>query len=162
MLERTGKILLKLLGICLSAAVALLTVDVLLGVASRYIWGAQIKWTEELATVLLIWVSFLGTAAAFEAKAHLGIDLLVEKLDAAVRRKTGIAVHLTVLVFIILVFELGGIKLVMQAVKHWNIMPALQVSDMVQFLPLPVSGVFILVFELCALKREFQKKEEKQ
>ena len=77
MLERTAAILLKILNICLASAVALLTLDVLLGVGSRYLWGAQIKWTEELATVLLIWVSFLGTAAAFEAKAHLGIDLLV-------------------------------------------------------------------------------------
>ena len=56
MLERMAALLLKILNVCLASAVALLTLDVLLGVGSRYLWGAQIKWTEELATVLLIWV----------------------------------------------------------------------------------------------------------
>ena len=51
---------LRLLNLILIAAVAVLVLDVLLGVASRYLWGAQVKWTEELATILLIWVSFLG------------------------------------------------------------------------------------------------------
>ena len=162
MLERVSAVLLKILNVVLASAVALLTVDVLLGVGSRYLWGAQIKWTEELATVLLIWVSFLGTAAAFESKAHLGIDLLVEKFDERIRRKTAMAVHLFTLAFVFLVFEVGGVKLVLQALRHWNVLPALQVSDMIQFLPLPVSGVFILVFELRALKREFQDKEKRR
>ena len=62
----------------------------------------------------------------------------------------------------ILVFEIGGIGLVLQAIRHWNVLPALQVSDMIEFLPLPVSGVFILVFELRALKREVRRREEKK
>ena len=162
MLERTAAILLKILNICLASAVALLTLDVLLGVGSRYLWGAQIKWTEELATVLLIWVSFLGTAAAFEAKVHLGIDLLVEKFDPGIRRESALGVHVLTLIFVILVFEIGGIGLVLQAVRHWNVLPALQVSDVIEFLPLPVSGVFILVFELRALGREVRRKEERE
>ena len=162
MLERMAVLLLKILNVCLASAVALLTLDVLLGVGSRYLWGAQIKWTEELATVLLIWVSFLGTAAAFESKAHLGIDLLMEKFDPEIRRKTALGVHFLTLFFVILVFEIGGIGLVLQAIRHWNVLPALQVSDMIEFLPLPVSGVFILVFELRALKREVRRREEKK
>ncbi len=79
MLRQLKACSLRLLNGILVGAVALLVLDVLLGVASRYLWGAQVKWTEELATILLIWVSFLGAAAAFEARAHLGIDFLTER-----------------------------------------------------------------------------------
>ena len=81
---------LRLLNLILIAAVAVLVLDVLLGVASRYLWGAQVKWTEELATILLIWVSFLGAAAAFEARAHLGIDFLTARFTPSARRKAEI------------------------------------------------------------------------
>lgn len=154
MLEGIRKHALKLLNFCLIISVAVLVLDVLLGVASRYLWGAQIKWTEELATVLLVWVSFLGIAAAFEARAHLGIDIVVNYFTVDMKPKMSVFIHLVTLIFVVIVFEIGGIKLVMQAVKHWNVLPALQVSDMIQFLPLPVSGLFILLFELCNLKKD--------
>ncbi len=156
MLESVKKRALQLLNIFLIVAVSALVIDVLLGVGSRYLWGAQIKWTEELATVLLVWVSFLGIAAAFEARAHLGIDIVVNYFNSREKARMSVFIHLVTLVFVVIVFEIGGIKLVMQAIKHWNVMPALQVSDVIQFLPLPVSGVFILLFELCNLKKDLK------
>ena len=65
MLRQLKACSLRLLNGILVGAVALLVLDVLLGVASRYLWGAQVKWTEELATILLIWVSFLGAGSSF-------------------------------------------------------------------------------------------------
>lgn len=159
MLEQFKRNAVRLLNLCLTILVSALVLDVLLGVASRYLWGAQIKWTEELATVLLIWVSFFGIASAFEARAHLGIDIVVERFSGGMKTKMSFFIHLVTLFFVLIVFEFGGIKLVMQAVRHWNVLPALQVSDVVQFLPLPLSGLFILLFELCCLKKNFEVKE---
>ena len=54
--------------------------------------------------------------------------------------------------------------LVRQALIHRNILPALQVSDVVMYLPLPASGVFILIYEVANLlddwKRETPAGEE--
>ena len=160
MLETLKRYALRILNFCLIAAVALLVVDVLLGVGSRYLWGAQIKWTEELATVTLIWVSFLGIAAAFEARAHLGIDLVTDRFTPGMQRKTALFIHIVTLLFVFIVFEIGGIKLVVQAIHHWNVLPALQVSDVVQYLPLPVSGLFILLFEVCLLRSDLAPQPE--
>ncbi|HMS67214.1 MAG TPA: TRAP transporter small permease subunit, partial [Saprospiraceae bacterium] len=33
-----------------------MTLDVLYGVVTRYVFGAQASWTEELARFLLIWI----------------------------------------------------------------------------------------------------------
>ncbi len=147
MLRRLKNGSLKFLNLILVIAVGALVLDVLLGVASRYLWGAQVKWTEELATILLIWVSFLGIAAAFEAKAHLGIDFLVERLSGCAQRRLELLSHLISIVFVCIAFLLGGGILVRQALVNVNILPALQVSDVVMYLPLPLSGLFILVYE---------------
>ncbi len=156
MLEQVKKQALRLLNVWLTVFVALLVLDVLLGVASRYLWGAQIKWTEELAGVLLIWVSCLGIAAAFEARAHLGIDILTNRFAVGMKRKMAFFIHSVTLAFTLVVFEIGGIKLVVQAFQHWNVLPALQVSDVVQYLPLPVSGLFILLFEAYNLREDLK------
>ena len=146
MLRQLKACSLRLLNGILVGAVALLVLDVLLGVASRYLWGAQVKWTEELATILLIWVSFLGAAAAFEARAHLGIDFLTERFPPSARRKTELAAHLCTIGFV-----------VRQALVHRNILPALQISDVVMYLPLPVSGVFILIYEVANLTADWRR-----
>ena len=160
MLETLKRYALRIQNFFLIAAVSLLVVDVLLGVGSRYLWGAQIKWTEELATVTLIWVSFLGIAAAFEARAHLGIDLVTDRFTPGMQRKTALFIHIVTLLFVFIVFEIGGVKLVVQAIHHWNVLPALQVSDVIQYLPLPVSGLFILLFEVCSLRNDLVPQPE--
>lgn len=157
MLRQLKACSLRLLNGILVGAVALLVLDVLLGVASRYLWGAQVKWTEELATILLIWVSFLGAAAAFEARAHLGIDFLTERCPPSARRKTELAAHLCTIGFVVIAFLLGGSILVRQALVHRNILPALQISDVVMYLPLPVSGVFILIYEVANLTADWRR-----
>ena len=157
MLRQLKACSLRLLNGILVGAVALLVLDVLLGVASRYLWGAQVKWTEELATILLIWVSFLGAAAAFEARAHLGIDVLTERFPPSARRKTELAAHLCTIGFVVIAFLLGGSILVRQALVHRNILPALQISDVVMYLPLPVSGVFILIYEVANLTADWRR-----
>ncbi len=157
MLGRIRRGSLRVLNFFLVAAVAVLVLDVLLGVASRYLWGEQVKWSEELATVLLVWVSFLGIAAAFEARAHLGLDFLVGKFSSGARRRCALAAHLFTIAFVIAGFLVGGGELAHKALVNLNILPALQVSDVVLSLPLPVSGVFILIYEISNFVEDWRK-----
>ncbi len=50
-------------------------------VLSRYLLEDPSPWTEELARFLLIWISMLGASYAFRQRAHLGLELLPEKLE---------------------------------------------------------------------------------
>ena len=45
------------------ALMGVLVLDVLWGVLSRYAFGQQAKWSEELARLLLVWVSFSALAS---------------------------------------------------------------------------------------------------
>lgn len=154
----------KFLDGALAVMVGMLVLDVLLGVASRYLWGAQVKWTEELATLLLVYVSIFGIAAAFDRCAHLGIDALTSHFDSKTRKQFALFAHVVTLLFVLIVFEIGGWMLVRQATVNLNILPALQVSDVVMFLPLPIGGLFVLLAEIRNLtedcRRDFNSETE--
>ena len=143
-------IMVKTLSFLLEASMALLVLDVLLGVVSRYVVGKQVSWTEELACLLLVWSSFFGIALAFNSRSHLGIDLIVNMMADAPRKTASTIAHLVTLAFTVTAFLYGGCFLLHKAAfVTRNVMPALQIPDAVMYLPIPVSGLFILYFEIC-------------
>ena len=56
-------------------------VVVLAGVVSRYVVNHPIAGSDEIATLVLVWLTFLGGAVAQRRRAHLSVSLFVERLD---------------------------------------------------------------------------------
>ena len=96
-----------LLSWLLIVAMATLVLDVIWGVVTRAV-GDQASWSEELATILIVWVSLLGGALAFQTKAHLGVDYFVGKFDPGVAKNIAIVSFVLVLFFAVAVFLVGG------------------------------------------------------
>jgi TRAP-type C4-dicarboxylate transport system permease small subunit len=124
---------------------AVLVLDVLWQVLARVFPLIPSFWTEELATVLLIWVALLGACVAFERKGHLGIDYLVEKLPAGGRHAVGILIHATTALFAGGVLIYGGIAVVRAVLIFKQPLPALGIDMGYVYLALPISGVLILL-----------------
>ena len=59
--------LVRSLEVLIIVMVALLTLTVLWGVFTRFVMGRQAQYTDELARMLLVWVSMIGAALAFAA-----------------------------------------------------------------------------------------------
>ena len=53
------------------------TVLVMLNVILRYFLNMGLFWTEEVATGCFVWSVFLGAAAGYKIKMHVGVDMLV-------------------------------------------------------------------------------------
>jgi len=53
------------------------TVLVMLNVILRYFFNLGLFWTEEVATGCFVWSVFLGAAAGYKIKMHVGVDMLV-------------------------------------------------------------------------------------
>lgn len=53
------------------------TVLVMLNVILRYFFNMGLFWTEEVATGCFVWSVFLGAAAGYKIKMHVGVDMLV-------------------------------------------------------------------------------------
>ncbi|MBK1876324.1 TRAP transporter small permease [Pelagicoccus mobilis] len=127
---------------------AVLVLDVIWGVISRYAFGQQAKWSEELARLLLVWVSLFGASVAFSMKAHLGLDYFAEKLHPDAKKLNAILGAGIALAFAIIVFLIGGWTLMQKTLASGQQMVALPFPMWVKYAALPLSGVFMVVFLL--------------
>ena len=128
---------------------AALTLDVLWGVFTRYMREAgQARWTEELATVLLVWVSFLGAALVYGERGHLGLDYFVGKLDPAAQRLTDCIAYLLVLIFAVAVMVCGGWILVDRARDANQLLPAFGWKKGYGYAVVPLSGLFFVFYAI--------------
>jgi TRAP-type C4-dicarboxylate transport system permease small subunit len=148
MMEQLKRILDKFLEVLVMIAVAVLVVDVLWQVFTRFVLGDPSSWTEELATFLLIWVSLLGAAVALGRGAHLGIDYFASKLPERCRLQTELFVFGVVTLFSLLVMVFGGLGLVKQTLALEQISVALHIPMGYVYLAIPISGAFLVLYGL--------------
>lgn len=141
-----NRILHKILAGLSITVFTLLIFDVVLGVSSRYLFGGQIRWTEELATFLLVWQVFCGAAIAYHDNAHLGIDLLVNNLDPGAKKLARLMTHLIVFAFVASVMVWGGTTLTLERLDSGQMMSTLGIHKAWLYLSVPLNGVFILLF----------------
>jgi TRAP-type C4-dicarboxylate transport system permease small subunit len=128
--------------------VAALVLDVLWGVVSRFVLGSPSHWTEEIATILLIWVSLMGAAVGFSRNEHLGVDYLVKKLAPEAQRLMTVVVQLLIILFAASAMVYGGYILVSKAQASGQVSPALGLPFGCVYLAVPLSGLFIIFFAL--------------
>lgn len=65
-------------------AAGLLVVEVAIltsGVFSRYVLHSALVWTDELATILLLWLAMLGAVVAYRNDAHMRLTALLRSVD---------------------------------------------------------------------------------
>ena len=141
-------VLVKILDLILIVAVSVLVLDVLWGVITRYMFGEQAAWTEELARAVLIWVVLLGGAVAYGANEHLGLDYFVGNMAEAAQKKMAIISTVIVLCFSIFVLIIGGSTLVSETLELEQMLMALGIPKGYVYAAVPVSGVFFVIFGL--------------
>jgi len=131
--------------------VAVLVLDVLWQVFTRFVLNNPSTWTEELAVFMLVWVSLLGAAVALNRGAHLGIDYFVGKLPDRARLATEVVVFLCVAAFSFFVMVVGGIDLVASTLELEQLSPALHVKMGYVYLAVPISGFFLTLYAVIGL-----------
>jgi TRAP-type C4-dicarboxylate transport system permease small subunit len=124
----------------LTAALALV---VFLQVLNRYLFKAPLAWSEDLAMLLFQWVAFLGAAVGVRRAKHFGIEIAVRALPP---RLHGWAARLVCVpvaaVAVVLVVQ--GWRLV--SLNSARTFATMELSYRWSYLPLPVSGVLMLIF----------------
>lgn len=72
-----------------AALTLLITVLLLGGVISRYVFGLPLVWSEEVVSMSFIWLTMLGAAIALQRQEHLRLNLFVDMLPARARQLAG-------------------------------------------------------------------------
>jgi TRAP-type C4-dicarboxylate transport system permease small subunit len=140
------------LGYILVFLMALMTLDVLWGVFTRYAIGSQADWSEELARFLLIWIGMLGAAYASGQHKHLAIDLLHPKLSEDNQRRLFVFINVLITLFAFAVLVVGGFRLMYITQVLGQLSAALRVPMFLVYAVLPVSGLLVMYYKVSDLK----------
>ena len=148
----------KALGWALAGLMTLMVVDVTWQVISRFVFRSPSSFTEELAGFLLIWIGLLGAAYGIRTRAHLGIDILVDRLGGTMRKGAEILAHFLVLLFALSTMVGGGLWLVRLAFRLDQTSAAMGIPMGFVYLALPLSGALMVLFSLESVARTIRKK----
>ena len=66
---------------------------VILNVILRFAFSGGLFWVEEVATTSFIWSVFIGSAAAYKYKMHIGIDLITKLFSERIRESVSIIIN---------------------------------------------------------------------
>jgi TRAP-type C4-dicarboxylate transport system permease small subunit len=134
----------RVLEVIVGALMVILAIEVTLGIVFRTI-GQSLVWYDEIASVLLAWLTFYGSALASVKRAHITCPEVVNALPGNVKRAVNIFAQLLVIAFFALLGWVGA-----------SIMPILAGDTMVSLpqIPMnvvqsviPISAVLILIGE---------------
>jgi TRAP-type C4-dicarboxylate transport system permease small subunit len=128
--------------------VVALAAEVTLGVVFRAI-GKSLTWYDEVASVLLAWLTFYGSALASVRRAHISCPEVVEQASPATKRALGIVAQVLVIAFFALLGWVGGSILPIIASETLVSVP--WVSMAVVQSVIPISCALILVAEVLRL-----------
>ena len=146
----------KVLEVFLVFLMAVLVLDVLWQVFSRYLLSSPSSFTDELAGFLLIWVGVLGAAYVAGRKEHLAIDILLQKSPPARQRLLLYLIHSLIFLFALSVMVTGGMVLMYTRFVLQVKSAALQLPLGYVYIVLPISGLIIMYYEvlhIISLKR---------
>lgn len=126
----------------LATTLGAMTTIVFVSVIFRYVLNRPLAWTEELASLLFAWITFVGAFVGFRSRSHIALDTLVVFLPQEVRR--GIARVADGAVLVILgLFVWQGVRL---CNTTWSLeFPAMEISRGYLYLSLPVGAALMIV-----------------
>ena len=119
-----------------------LAVEVTAGVVFRYS-GHSLVWYDEVATILLAWVTFYGSALAVLKKGHMGVPELVRMLPLGPRVAATILAQLFTIGFYLLLAWTG--YAVMEVLATYYLVSLPKVSVAVVQSVIPISAALIVV-----------------
>lgn len=148
----------KILEIILISIFALLVLDVLFQVFSRYIIGKSFTWTEEFARFSLIWMTVLGAAYLNAKKEHLSMDFVYEKLSPSNKRKASILIEILVFLFALIIMVIGGGNLVYTTLHLEQLSGTLRIPLGYIYAIMPFSGFIIMCFSVYHINNFYKNK----
>lgn len=84
-LRRLNDLLQKTATAIVATLMAAITVIIFAQVFGRYVLFYSLPWSEEMARYMMVWISALGAAVALRKGAHVGLDILVQRLPSPAR-----------------------------------------------------------------------------
>lgn len=118
------------------------TTLVVVNVFLRYVMKTGLYWSEEVATGCFVWSVFIGSAACYKRKTHVGVDIVVNKLSRIPQNIVKIVVDV---ILIILTGYMAYVSYVYVSLSGGKMTPVLGVPSTY------ISVSMLICFVLCTI-----------
>jgi len=132
-----------------AAALVVVEVAVLLaGVVSRYVFNRPLTWSDELASILFLWLAMLGAVIALRRGEHMRLTTVVARVPKHWRNGFETVAALIVAVFVL--------EIILPAKAYFDIQwpittPALEIHDGLRVAAIGVGALLMIVIALAKL-----------
>lgn len=114
----------------------------------RKFLGFSIRWSEEVALVLMVWMAFISLAIGVEKGLHICISMFFERFPKPVQLVISKITDLLMISFGgVMIYY--GIKLVQSTMT--STLPATKWPSATLYIMIPVSGIFVVYYSLIEL-----------
>ncbi|ANT62409.1 C4-dicarboxylate ABC transporter permease [Salipiger sp. CCB-MM3] len=111
----------------------------------RYVMNDTPTWVEQLALILVVWITFLGAAAGVWSRTHLSVDFIRDAFPGPIAMAMKWLALLGVLIFAICLGWQGYIL----AENTWaRTVPMLGISEGMRAVPMAICGALSALFTL--------------
>jgi TRAP-type transport system small permease protein len=114
-------------------------------VIGRYVLNDTPTWAENLALLLVLFVTAFGLAVGVRDAGHIGLESLVVLLPQTWQHRIEILIHVLVAVFGVLMVQGGWLW---ANAKWGEKKPMLPVPDGIDYVPIIIAGALIVLFSI--------------
>lgn len=124
---------------------AALALEVIVGVVYRTL-GESLVWYDEIASILLAWLTYYGAALAAHKRAHIGFSGLVDSLSPALRVTAVLFAEICVLGFFVLMAWVGWSIMDVLATDYLVSLPEISVNYVQSVIP--IGAVLFIIAQI--------------
>jgi TRAP-type transport system small permease protein len=114
-------------------------------VFGRYVLNDSPTWAENLALVLILYVTLIGAAIGVRDAGHIGMESLLVLVPEKLRNKVEMVIHVLVAIFGALMIYNGWI---LGASVSGYKLANIHLSEAWRYVPLAISGALIVLFSI--------------
>jgi TRAP-type C4-dicarboxylate transport system permease small subunit len=127
------------------ALMVVLSIDLLLGVFSRYVLVNTFTWYDEIARACFVWLTLLGAAVGVKRYAHFRLHLVVDRLPQQLQKATAVLLPLVVMGFAAVLIQQGLVFLELGRIQQT---PVMGMPKAWIYVAVPIGGALMILYSL--------------
>jgi len=128
-------------------------VILLAGVVARYVFRDPLVWSDELASILFLWLAMLGAVAALRRGEHMRMTALVNRASPQTRAFLDLVAVAAALAFLLLILAPGWDY---ASEERFVSTPALEIPNVWRAAAMPAGALLMIAVTLLRLIRQAQ------
>lgn len=154
-LDRVARGLELLLELISGILIVGLTAVVVYSVVWRYVGGSSPRWYDEVAAIMLVWLTYYAGALAALKRGHIGVDGVLLMLPQTWRMATAVLTEILVIAFFLLLAWTGFV--VLQILGGMSLVSLRWISVQFTQSVIPIGAILFIVAQLLSMPRHLAK-----